>query len=101
VWQEGLTANGLPRVRKFGGNVLVEVNTAVRKLAELSSLLDLCTAKIQSASAISLSWVRIPCAQVISVPRQREIHLILISLLTMRAFSFFIWFFCPWAMGCE
>jgi hypothetical protein len=38
-----------------GGNVLVEVNAAVRKLAELSSLLDLCWAKIQSASAISLS----------------------------------------------
>lgn len=35
-------------------NVLVEVNAAVRKLAELSSLLDLCTAKVQSASAILL-----------------------------------------------
>jgi hypothetical protein len=34
------------------GNVLVEVNAAVRELAELSSLLDLCSAKVQSASAI-------------------------------------------------
>lgn len=39
------------------GNVLVEVNAAVRKLAELSSLLDLCLAKVQSASAISLLCV--------------------------------------------
>jgi hypothetical protein len=36
------------------GNVLVEVNTAVRKLAELSSFLDLCSSKVQSASAILL-----------------------------------------------
>lgn len=42
------------------GNVLVEVNTAVRKLAELSSLLDLCSANVQSASAILLLCVS-PC----------------------------------------
>jgi hypothetical protein len=59
MWQEGLTANGLPRVSKIGENVLVEVNTAVRKLAELSSLLDLCWS-IQSVSAILLSYVRGP-----------------------------------------
>lgn len=35
-------------------NILVEVNATVRKLAELSSLLDLCSAKVQSASAILL-----------------------------------------------
>lgn len=42
------------------GNVLVEVNTAVRELAELSSLLDLCSANVQSASAILLLCVS-PC----------------------------------------
>lgn len=36
------------------GNVLVEVNAAVRKLAELSSLLDLCLSNVQSAPAILL-----------------------------------------------
>lgn len=51
------------------GNVLVEVNAAVRKLAELSSLLDLCSAKVQSASAILLLCV-IPASQVYVVPRQ-------------------------------
>lgn len=39
------------------GNVLVEVNAAVRELAELSSLLDLCLANVQSASAILLLCV--------------------------------------------
>lgn len=42
------------------GDVLVEVNAAVRKLAELSSLLDLCSANVQSASAILLLCVS-PC----------------------------------------
>lgn len=39
------------------GNVLVEVNAAVRELAELSSLLDLCSSNVQSASAILLLCV--------------------------------------------
>lgn len=39
----------------MGGYVLFEVNAAVRKLAELSSSLDLYWAKSQSASVISLS----------------------------------------------
>lgn len=56
----GADCEWISKGSKIGGNVLVEVNTAVRKLAELSSLLDLCSAKIQSASAISLSCVRIP-----------------------------------------
>jgi hypothetical protein len=51
------------------GNVLFEVNAAVRKLAELSSLLDLCSAGIQSAAAISMSCPFHPCSKVL--PRQR------------------------------
>jgi hypothetical protein len=39
---EAPTANGFPGELIIDGNVLVEVNAAVRELAELSSLLDLC-----------------------------------------------------------
>lgn len=61
------------------GNVLVEVNAAVRKLAELSSLLDLCSAKIQSASAsaILVSCPFHPGSEVL--PRQRVDCIILIK----------------------
>jgi hypothetical protein len=42
-----------------GLNVLVEVNAAVRELAELSSLLDLCGAKVLSAirNLVHLAYV--------------------------------------------
>lgn len=46
-------------------NVLVEVNAAVGKLAELSSLLDLCRARILSATLLSRFVCACPsCVQV-------------------------------------
>lgn len=61
-WTEGLPAN-----------VLVEVNAAVGKLAELSSLLDLCCAKGLSAIEV-LFWrmcVHPPCIEAIC-PRAKS-----------------------------
>lgn len=52
-------------------NVLVEVNATVRKLAELSSLLDLCCVKALSATRV-LCWrmCSSPCIEAILSPRQ-------------------------------
>lgn len=79
------------------GNVLVEVNAAVRKLAELSSLLDLCSAKVQSASAIMLCvypCIPGPCRS----PPMCNSSIIIVYSIVMRALLSHS-FFCPGAMG--
>ncbi len=47
-----------------GLNILVEVNAAVRELAELSSLLDLCEAKVLSATRNLVRLAYVLCVRV-------------------------------------
>ena len=62
-------------------NVLVEVNAAVRKLAELSSLLDLCNADELSATHVLL---RLVCAP--NPPSSKPLHNVSSFILSISSF---------------